>query len=184
MTSKYVITLPTTQKNSSFSKDLGNNEQLAYNLARVYFDANQDGYIDLVEPVGDRFAVRLPNPKYLVNPANCDEPWLYQKEFDTKEDAIALAIEHGANSHGCILIVDNDFLEEFGEVHLVLYLKRYHEHPELDLENIYRGGIMDEYVSAFEQLTEEISQKHPGSVFNLIREIEIDLEATDATLIC
>ncbi len=76
-------------------------------------------------------------------------------------------------------IVEDDFLEEFKEVHLILKLKTYEEYPELDLEWITRSGIIDEYLDEIEEIRANKVKTNPGSAFNLISKIEVDFDATD-----
>lgn len=67
---KYFLNLPTQQSDSCYSKDYGCNEKLAYQSAQIYFDADEEGRIELVEKQHedcDAYIIRLLNPQYLVN---------------------------------------------------------------------------------------------------------------------
>lgn len=57
-------------------------------------------------------------------------------------------------------------------------LKRYEDHPQLDLTNVYRSGVIDEFISVFSELIQEQRIVNPRSAFHLIEEINLDFERT------
>ena len=50
-----------------------------------------------------------------------------------------------SDCQGRVYIVEDDFLEEFAQVHLGFHLMSHADCPQLDLENISRSGILDEF---------------------------------------
>ncbi|MEO0835421.1 MAG: hypothetical protein AAFY16_05405 [Cyanobacteria bacterium J06642_3] len=61
---------------------------------------------------------------------------------------------------------------------MVLRLKRYEECPQLDLTNVYRSSVIDEFISVFSELIQEQKLVNPRSVFNLVEEIYLDSDST------
>lgn len=181
---KYFIKLLSEKREVSYSKDFGNNEKLATQTAKLYYDADENGWISLVQKISnEQWITRIPNPKYILAPANSNNPWIELERFDTERNALTAALMLGANQNGNICIIEDDFLEEFAEIHIVLKLKSYNEYPNLDLTNISRSGIINEYLDEFEEIRAKKVASNPGSAFNLITEIEVNFDATDATLI-
>lgn len=178
---KYYLSLPTVA-GTNYHKDYGFDPQLAYKIATACYDADRQGAIRLV--VINReiksYQLRLPDPRILENPANCNGCWLELDSYDSKEAALNAAKTNGADSLGRIDIVDNDFIEEFSEIHLKIRLDRYEEHPEVDLEDLYRSEIADEIVCLFNDAIALAKKQKPRSIAGLIRNLEVDLEATDA----
>ncbi len=111
-TNKYTFTLP-TKNGDKFYYDLGTNEELAHKLATAYFDADEEGWIELIyeDPETHEFYLNLPNSKILQEPANCEENWLTINKYKTWKEALETARKYGANEKGRIKIVDEDFIE-------------------------------------------------------------------------
>ena len=172
---KYYLNLPTN--NGTDIVDCGENERLANIFSQAY-DA-ESGWICLIEEErAGLYRLRLPNPKYLKEPANCNQPWLYQESYENLALALNATQKYGCNAEAKINIIASAFLQEFRQVHFVLRLKRFNESPQLDLTNAYGNYVIDEFQDVFEALIQEQKLNYPRSAFNLIEEINLDFERT------
>lgn len=176
---KYYLNLPTP--NGTEIIDCGENEKLANIFSQAY-DA-EDGWICLIEEErAGLYRLRLPNPKYLKEPANCNQPWLYQECYENLALALNATQKYGCNAEAKINIIASAVLQEFRQVYFVLRLKRFNESPQLNLTNAYRDWVIDEFQDVFEALIQEQKLNYPRSAFSLVEEIYLDSESThDAT---
>ncbi|MEL6439109.1 MAG: hypothetical protein AAFQ80_07645 [Cyanobacteria bacterium J06621_8] len=176
---KYFLNLPTPNGNKII--DCGENERRANIFSQAY-DA-EDGWICLLEEDSTGlYRLRLPNPKYIQLPANCNQPWLYQDSYENLALAFNAAQQYGCNGEGKINIITSSVLREYRQVHFVLRLKRFNESPQLDLTDVERDYVIDEFKDAFEALILEQKQNYPQSVFSLVEEIYLDSKSTNADI--
>ena len=103
---KHFIVLP-VKDNDFHLKNYGDNKKLALRTAQMYFDADNRGYISLIErsSYSGLYFTRLPSVDYLENPASHSEPWIYLQDYEKQSEVIAAARIYGSNGQGKIQIV-------------------------------------------------------------------------------